>query len=506
MANNITITNNTDVSPQRWDVAYTVDQAGTKEATLNTAGTVLDRNIRVKVITSTGAYTVAGGGLTAGTGTASLSASSGYYNGSSYNASDKITLGTTQSAGYYKLVASGSGQVTRAAITKQVTTSGFLAQDSAAVTFSAVTTGTSNTGTADYFIKKSTLSTASVTPAIATTTVTISSGYYPTDRSVTVNAMNTMTLPTATAASSVGTAVLTATPGTASSYLNIPVGYNTASSYYTIKGDANLIADNIKSGVSIFGVNGTYMGSQITITDTPDSGGGTIRTINYTTDTNTLYGWLGVGATLLGTQEWDVNVSDTTFDSWTASTTAKSILAAATSNNFSYTYNRDTESLAFITNVTTQYAYIEGATLKNTPIVTNRTDITFAFGFPSTLAQYQNKTIGTQSYITAGGANRAYYYNASGATTLWTSTAYGIYSYAAPTLSSTLSGNTVTAGYRRAAIYARCYSTVFATARKAEVDSANSKVHYKVQVYKIPRVNNLWVVGWDSICDSLNSV
>jgi len=64
--------------------------------------------------------------------------------------------------------------------------------------------------------------------------------------------------------------------------------------------------------------------------------------------------------------------------------------------------------------------------------------------------------------------------------TLWTSTAYGIYSYAAPTINSTLSGNTVTAGYRRAAIYARCYSTVFATARKAEVDSANSKVHYKV--------------------------
>lgn len=53
---------------------------------------------------------------------------------------------------------------------------------------------------------------------------------------------------------------LTVTPGTANKYVNITTGYRPAS-YLTVSGDANLIAGNIKSGVSIFGVSGTYSGT-----------------------------------------------------------------------------------------------------------------------------------------------------------------------------------------------------------------------------------------------------
>jgi hypothetical protein len=70
-----------------------------------------------------------------------------------------------------------------------------------------------------------------------------------------------MTLPTAASSSSSGTSKATITPSTSNQYINIPTGYNTAASYYTISGDADLVAGNIKSGVNIFGVTGTYTAS-----------------------------------------------------------------------------------------------------------------------------------------------------------------------------------------------------------------------------------------------------
>lgn len=69
-----------------------------------------------------------------------------------------------------------------------------------------------------------------------------------------------MTLPTAASSTSSGTSRATVTPGTSNQYLNIPTGYNGTASYYTISGDADLVASNIKDGVNIFGVTGSYSG------------------------------------------------------------------------------------------------------------------------------------------------------------------------------------------------------------------------------------------------------
>lgn len=53
-------------------------------------------------------------------------------------------------------------------------------------------------------------------------------------------------------------AAQTITPGTADQML---AAGQYLSGAQTIKGDANLVSGNIKSGVSIFGVTGTYAGS-----------------------------------------------------------------------------------------------------------------------------------------------------------------------------------------------------------------------------------------------------
>ena len=88
--------------------------------------------------------------------------------------------------------------------------------------------------------------------------INIPIGYNSAAASYTISATPNMTLPTTASTSSSGTAKLTITPTTSNRYLNIPTGYNGTASYYTIKGDSNLLAANIKSGVSIFGVAGSY--------------------------------------------------------------------------------------------------------------------------------------------------------------------------------------------------------------------------------------------------------
>lgn len=121
MPNDITVTKITTSGSEKWDVAYFVDASGTKTKTLNTAGTLLDRNIQVSVTTPAGSATVAGGGLSVGsnyTGTPTVSIAL------DSQTTSGITINDTQpSSGYYlKLTGSssalsGTTQVNRAAIT-----------------------------------------------------------------------------------------------------------------------------------------------------------------------------------------------------------------------------------------------------------------------------------------------------------------------------------------------------------------------------------------------------
>ena len=124
-----------------------------------------------------------------------------------------------------------------------------------------------------------------VTPTTSQQTITADSGYDGLD-TVTVNAMPTATqaTPSITINSSgliIATATQTAgyvTAGSKSATKQLafqaaktitPTTVNqtaVSSGYYTggavtVKGDSNLVAGNIKSGVSIFGINGTYEGN-----------------------------------------------------------------------------------------------------------------------------------------------------------------------------------------------------------------------------------------------------
>ena len=68
MPNDITVTKNETPGSERWDVAYTADQAATVTKMMETGGTMLDRDIKVAVTIPSGSVTapssISGGGAT----------------------------------------------------------------------------------------------------------------------------------------------------------------------------------------------------------------------------------------------------------------------------------------------------------------------------------------------------------------------------------------------------------------------------------------------------------
>lgn len=196
--------------------------------------------------------TVAGGGLTAGAGSSSINVN-GYYDGTNVSTTDKIdiTSQTTAAAGYYKIGTTGKGTVNRAAIT-DAHTAGWLPAKSAA-NVSDATSLSSNSGTSTYYVKKSTTGTAaSFTPGSGQTynftpsgsnaqKLTISAGYYPSDRTITVSKIDPSSASQVTAGavstndsaiSTVSATVGTATIDTSKYKYNIPLSLSASGTAY----------------------------------------------------------------------------------------------------------------------------------------------------------------------------------------------------------------------------------------------------------------------------------
>ena len=94
-------------------------------------------------------------------------------------------------------------------------------------------------------------------PESTTRYLNIPVGYHTASEYYTVASVPFMSLPTSASTSPTGMMKSTVTANTTNQYINIPSGYNENSAYYTIRGDSDLIPENIKSGVTIFGVEGT---------------------------------------------------------------------------------------------------------------------------------------------------------------------------------------------------------------------------------------------------------
>lgn len=135
---------------------------------------------------------------------------------------------------------------------------------------SAKTPATTITATPSISIDSAGKITASVSTS-KSVTPTVSAGYVGVGQSGTISVSGSNTKQLTTKAATTYTPTTTNQTIAASTYLT---------GIQTIKGDSNLVAANIKSGVSIFGVNGTYTGNTSGGGGDEDepSGGGVVET------------------------------------------------------------------------------------------------------------------------------------------------------------------------------------------------------------------------------------
>lgn len=175
-------------------------------------------------------------------------------------------------------------------------------------------------------------------------------------------------------------------------------------------------------------------------------------------------------------------LADTTFPSWTASTTAKAIKATATAGTFSADFANYEYLLRW--KYTFEAQYTSGATLKVMPWKECAELWQVIMKRPNSLANITADNFNGNACLTYFSAPLLVYYNSSGVLTYTFAISYGIYPAVTAATFSNATSNTPTVTIKTPTINARCSTTYFATARKAEIDT-DSTYSLKGELYRI---------------------
>lgn len=138
----------------------------------------------------------------------------------------------------------------------------------------------------------------------------------------------------------------------------------------TVSGDANLVAGNIKSGTTIFGVTGTYSGGGSAKNIQVNSGSNSVRTNGYTSTGHSLTvaktgtykvswtAWRSSSQGTMGTNLYRNDTAGTPQQTWTNTYGQHIVL-----NNQSYTAG-DVLTLYATAGSTTRYCWVAGLTIE----------------------------------------------------------------------------------------------------------------------------------------------
>jgi len=197
--------------------------------------------------------------------------------------------------------------------------------------------------------------------------------------------------------------------------------------------------------------------------------------------------WMGVHTEHLGQiYSADYTLADTSFATWTPSTTAKDIIATVTAG----TFVADLDTYEYFIRWRYDYtaALQTGATLKVQTSRITGSLLQLINRRPYGLANISSAT-DSYAYCTTlvSAAWYNFYYNTSGTATWTSGQSYGIYpTLTAATFSSTTSA-TPTVTMKAPKVSARCSSTYFATARASEVDQENSTIKIRGDLFRIDK-------------------
>ena len=249
----------------------------------------------------------------------------------------------------------------------------------------------------------------------------------------------------------------------------------------TISADAATAAD-ILSGKKAY-VNGSL------ITGTGSGGGGSS------------YPWLGNGATKVGTILTNtINLKDdTSYDSWTPSTTSTTIKAASATADLNYELGDDAYDYVLLQRGELDIAYIGTPPTTSTIVKNIVINMRVLFGIHSTGTRLYNGNdepfpMFTQYYPVFQGI---VYRNAGGGLGSIVNGFGPIWLASSPTYTITQTDHKYSLAYYEGQYNARCDNSRFSTASAALVDSENTNWINTIDLYKIPHANSLFGY-WES--------
>lgn len=196
------------------------------------------------------------------------------------------------------------------------------------------------------------------------------------------------------------------------------------------------------------------------------------------------YSWMGESAELLKTYPKETTkLSDTLYNGWTPSTTAKAIVA--TSNLEQIEIDMASYEYAIVWRFLTEPVYGSSAVDTARVVRNAQSIIQFCFRRPTNLANISANTYNGNTYAnTLSQAVLDYWNNNSAHTVAW-SASYGLY-ISAPTpayASSTATSTKLT--IKRPPMNARCSTTYFSTGNANAVDQANTYLYLDCNVYRM---------------------
>ena len=216
--------------------------------------------------------------------------------------------------------------------------------------------------------------------------------------------------------------------------------------------------------------------------------------------------WMGEGVTCLNDSLYDatVQLSSTTYSTWTASTTAKSLKATTSLSTFS----ADMENYAYLLRWVTvaHVALKETATLNAIPegLQINVFDQQI-MRRPGSLATIESGTYNTNVYVNCAGLGWMQYYNTSSKKTYTWASSNGFYgSVPTPTFASS-SANTTNVTPKTPILYVKCNASYFDTARKDDIDINNTYWTIHGELYRMDLEKNCMRKRYGDLIDIINN-
>lgn len=213
----------------------------------------------------------------------------------------------------------------------------------------------------------------------------------------------------------------------------------------------------------------------------PKSGGGQAKFIDETT-----WDWKSVEPKLVGTiVTRSYTLADTDYSTWTASTTAKVLVA--TENATTFVADMANKSYALRWRWQIDVKHLSDVTLKALPVYQCGEIWHLIFRRPSNLTNLAAGTFNGNVALNTRSPAIMDYYNSSGTHTMTYAASYGFYCAAtAPTFSNTTS-DTPTVTVKTPTINTRCNSSYFATARKTYIDTT-TPIKMICEQYELPTI------------------